>query len=426
MSIQKDLQELLKANVITQEIANSIENYYLSKAGKSSNKLIIIFGVLGALLVGLGLLLIIAHNWDELSRSTKTFLAFLPLIITQLLGVFVILRKLDSIAWKESVATLIFFSIGSSISLISQIYNIYGDLSTYILTWMLLAFPLIYVMKSSFVSLLYIIGITFYAAESGYWAPATAESYLYWLLIALAIPHYYSHFRNNPKSNFLIFHNWLIPLSVIISLGTVAESTEELMFIAYFSLFGLFLAIGEIKYFSNQKNINNGFQVLGSLGTIILLLMLSFEWFWDDLYDKSLGVNEIISSPEFYASLIISILALTLLIINTKQKSIKKISPIAPIFLLFIIFFIVGIFSPISILLVNLTVFAIGILIIFDGAKQEHFGRLNYGLLIITALIICRYFDTDLSFVFRGLLFVSVGAGFFAANYWMLRKRKKS
>jgi hypothetical protein len=69
-------------------------------------------------------------------------------------------------------------------------------------------------------------------------------------------------------------------------------------------------------------------------------------------------------------------------------------------------------------------VFAIGILTIKDGAKKVHLGILNFGLLIIAALVICRFFDADLSFVFKGILFVSVGVGFFAANSWMLKKRK--
>jgi hypothetical protein len=46
-------------------------------------------------------------------------------------------------------------------------------------------------------------------------------------------------------------------------------------------------------------------------------------------------------------------------------------------------------------------------------------------LLIITALIACRFFDTDFSFVVRGLVFIGVGVGFFATNYYMIKKRKK-
>ena len=59
-----------------------------------------------------------------------------------------------------------------------------------------------------------------------------------------------------------------------------------------------------------------------------------------------------------------------------------------------------------------------------NSAKADHLGELNYGLMIIAALVICRFFDTDLSFVTRGVLFILVGAGFFFANYRMLKKRE--
>ncbi|MFT5306512.1 MAG: hypothetical protein ACI89M_002038, partial [Chitinophagales bacterium] len=40
------------------------------------------------------------------------------------------------------------------------------------------------------------------------------------------------------------------------------------------------------------------------------------------------------------------------------------------------------------------------------------------------ALVACRFFDSNLSFVFRGLLFILVGLGFFFVNYWMINRRK--
>jgi hypothetical protein len=93
-------------------------------------------------------------------------------------------------------------------------------------------------------------------------------------------------------------------------------------------------------------------------------------------------------------------------------------------FILFFLTFLTGLVSSFAVVLINIIVFAIGILTIREGVKQGHLGILNYGLFIITALIICRFFDTDLSFVFRGILFMSVGIGFFALNYYMLKTRK--
>lgn len=420
----KDIAELVKADVISQETADKIRDYYRKQGGQSTNRLFIVFGILGAILVGLGIILIIAHNWDELSRTIKILLAFLPLLVGQVLCGFVLLKKQDSVAWKESGTSFLFFSVGASISLVSQIYHIPGNLSSFLLTWMLLCLPLIYVMRSSIASLLYLIGITYYACEASYWTYPFSESYFYWILLLSIIPHYYLLYKKKPESNFMIFHNWLIPFSVIITLGTLAKRTDELLFIAYFNLFGLFYLIGDLDFFTKQRPRNNGYKVLGFLGTIILLLTLSFDWFWEGLREEDFLFSKVISSPEFFASAILSLFAGGLLVLQVKNKSLNDIKPISPIFILFIITFIIGLSSPLSVVLTNILVFAIGILTIRDGAKFDNLGVLNYGLLIITALVVCRFFDTDLSFVIRGGLFVSVGIGFFATNYWMLKKRK--
>jgi hypothetical protein len=222
----------------------------------------------------------------------------------------------------------------------------------------------------------------------------------------------------------MIFHNWLIPLAVVIVLGTIANRTEELMFIAYFSLFGLLYIIGNGDFFVRQKPENNGYKILGSIGTIVLLITTSFDSFWENLKNSDLQLNEVIIAPEFWTSTILSLFALLFLYLYKRKRTWKNIEPLAPMFILFILTFLLGLYSPIAVVIINLYVFGFGILTIRQGAKQDHFGLLNFGLLIITALVICRFFDTDLSFVFKGIMFLTVGSGFFAANYWMLKKRK--
>ena len=424
MNLLKDLTELLKAGVISKDTADGIEDYYINKKSQANNRLFVIFGVLGAILIGLGIILIIAHNWDELSKTTKTVLAFLPLIIGQIICGYVLLKKKDSLTWRESGTAFLFFTVGACISLISQIYNIPGDLGDFLFTWMLLCLPLVYVMRSSIASLLYIIGITWYGSVTGY-GSTLAESYWYWGLLAIIMPYYYYLYKTEPKSNAMIFHNWLIPLSIAIVLGTLTKDSEELITLAYCSLFGLYILLGNTNFFKGQKAGRNGYDIIGSLGTIGLLLILSFDWFWIDLKEIDYNFREIISSPELIISLIISIVAAVLLLSQLKNKPLKDINPLATVFILFIVTFIIGLFSSVSIVLINLIVLAIGILTIISGAKKDHLGLLNFGLLIITALVICRFFDTNLSFILRGILFICVGAGFFAANYWMLQKRKK-
>src|SRR5690606_28368229 len=130
-----------------------------------------------------------------------------------------------------------------------------------------------------------------------------------------------------------VFHNWLIPLSVIITLGTVAVNNGQLMFVAYISLFGLFYLIGYLPFFRNKRRISNGYSILGSLGTIGLLLFLSFEWFWTELDTKEITIV----SPEFFVSVLLSLAAILLLFWKIKNIPENKVVPMEIAFIAFIL-----------------------------------------------------------------------------------------
>ncbi len=103
----------------------------------------VVVNVLGALLVSLGIILLVAHNWDDLSRFSKTIFAFIPLLVGQGMCAYTLIKKKNSAAWRECSAVVLFFAIATSISLVSQTYHISGTMSGFLLTWMLLAAPVI-------------------------------------------------------------------------------------------------------------------------------------------------------------------------------------------------------------------------------------------------------------------------------------------
>ena len=425
-NILKDLPELLNSGIITQETADNIKSFYDKKKEASSNKLIVIFGILGALLIGLGIILIIAHNWDNLNRPLKTVFAFIPLITGQLLCAFALMKKNESVAWRESASTFLFFAIGAAISLISQIYNIPGRTSVFLLTWMLLSFPLIYLMRSSFVSLLYIIGISYYAGEVGFSFSTSFDYNYYWLLLLIVLPHYWMLYKSGKHTNFFTFHSWFIAISLLIGLGTYSKAYEQFMMISYFSLLGLFYLLGNTDFFNKQKIINNSYLLLGGFGTLVMLLVLSFDFFWESLIKTDFFFNEVLVSPDFITALITSITALILFIYNKKKYSFSTFDFNEIIFILFIIIFFLGFeFTIFPIIMINLILFTSGLYYIWRGVKSNHLLLMNYGLIIIAALITCRFFDTNLSFVLRGILFVGLGLAFFFTNYLMLKRKNE-
>ena len=423
MSLDKDLSKLLDAGVISEETAEKIQTFYLEKKGDSSGRMFLVFGILGALLAGLGIILIIAHNWDDLSRSAKTGLSFLPLVLGQITCLFALLKRNSSSTWREGSSTFLFFAVGASISLISQIYHIQGDFDSFMFIWMLLCLPAIYLMRSSMTSLLYLIGITTFAVSAGY-ESNTMDPYFYCLLFLATLPHYYLLYKKNPTGNFLILHHWLLPLSVIICLGTIHYDLGEYLIIAYTSLFGFYFLIGQLDFFKNQILRNNSYLVFGAIGTIFMMLLMSFGDMWNGIYENIDLITSVTKAPEFYGALLLTGASAFLLMRFFKQNKIESILPLGIVFIVFVVLFMVGIWLPIGALVINLVILTIGIWIVKTGANQSHLGQLNFGLLTVAILIACRFFDTDLSYVMRGVLFLIVGVGFFGANYWMLKKRK--
>ena len=423
----KELPELVNAKIISEETAEKIKIYFASKSEKSSTNLVVVFGILGAILAGLGIILIIAHNWDDYSKSTKTVWSFIPLVIGQLACGYTLFRKRNNTAWIEGSSSFLFLAIGAGISLISQIYHLPGNISSLLFTWLFLGLPLVYIMRSSMASLLFIIGATYYGCDVGYDVFDEPEIYTHWLMLLLVIPHYVMIYRKNSQSNFTLFHNWFIPVSVVIVLGTVAKNNANLMYISYLGLFILCYLLGKQVFYQQKKNISKGYFVIGFLGAVTILMISSFRWFWEDISAIEWEWNNIAGTPEMLSIVILTLASSIILVLRNRKFEFKNIDPVEWTFIIYIIVFIIGtsgILLPTVI--INVLVFIIGVYIIRKGALTNSLPVLNYGLLVITALIICRFFDSDMSYVLRGILFLIVGAGFFVSNIWMVNKRKKT
>jgi Predicted membrane protein (DUF2157) len=424
----KDLQELVDANVLPREMADQIIQYYQSKKQPPDRKFTIVLGILGALLIGSGIVLLVAHNWDQMSRVMQTVFAFLPLAIGQTLCVYTLVRNKTNIAWRESSSVILFFGVACSLALVSQIYHIAGGLDEFILTWLLLTAPLVYLMRSSVVSLLVIAAATWYAMLVGYSGHQSRIPFFYLLFLLFIIPHYYQYFTSNRKSNFFHLHNWTFVISTSLALGTFAvdgDNMLQLVFVGYCSLYGVYYLLGESSYFDESRLFANPFLIAGTIGTIIIFLVWSYDWLWNDIREsRNFPLTDLFQSGFFYLTIVLISLHAYLLIRWYKREQ-ANFDPVCLSVYTFAVSVIAFANAPaIGVLVVNAWLLVIAIFYIRKGADRDHLGILNFGLLIIASLALLRFFDDSIAFVWRGLFFVSTGVGFFLANYLLLKKRK--
>ena len=67
---------------------------------------------------------------------------------------------------------------------------------------------------------------------------------------------------------------------------------------------------------------------------------------------------------------------------------------------------------------------ALGVELIARGMKAQSVARTNFGLGVIAALAVARFFDSDLSFVTRAIGFIVIGLGFLLTNFLLFKKRR--
>jgi hypothetical protein len=70
----------------------------------------------------------------------------------------------------------------------------------------------------------------------------------------------------------------------------------------------------------------------------------------------------------------------------------------------------------------NLWLLVLGVLTLMEGIRTQALGKANLGLLAVSALVVARFFDTELSFLARGLVFVGFGVACLSLNVWMMRR----
>ncbi len=408
MSILKDLKELETEGIISPEVARDIDSYYRNKSSQKRSTVVLVFGILGAILVGLGIILILAHNWDEFSNSVKLGLAFLPLITGQaVLGYSLWIRK--SRTWQEGASGFLLLAVGACTALISQIYHIGGDLEQFMLVWILLTLPILYIASSGAAFLLLMCGITFYGCLAGYDRESTW--YYYWLLLGSLMPFYFQRTKNQANSNSTHLFHWAIALSVIVVLGAVPANESQLLLICYTGLFACYYLIGS-GYLSSRYN---AFQVSGIAGLVILVLILSYGDPWINLKPQVITGADL---PTLIACALLTLTGIILLVLR-----LSKTDPFSFVFLVILLLFFLAGWVSFAPLLINLMVLGLGIWTLRKGIRENHLVLVNGGLLLIAVLIMCRFFDRDFSFVVRGISFVLIGAGFFVANYVMIKKK---
>lgn len=416
-----------REGLLGRDLANQLKSRYPAGSGGARRSVGIGLAALGALLIGGGVILLLAHNWADLSRSMRTVVALAPLVAAQLLALFGVIRGRDSVGWREGLATFWMLSVAAAIAMVGQIYHISGSYDSFMLTWILLSLPVVYLLRSRIAATLYLLAVVgWLAPQSGNMPRVLA----FWPLTLACIPLIVRGKRSGEFRFGAGLLNWVFVAALTFGLGfTLEYALPGMWILLYAALFSIFLLVDLYFHSGSQSLWRRPMRVFGRVGSLALALLLTYHWPW-----KEIGWHYWRSELPLWGQLLDCGFALVLMsgavvlaVLARKRIRFTDFFPVG--------FFLVALLGyvltaqmgrpEISLLLFNLYVFCFAIALLVSGTREQSLGVVNAGMLVMALLIVLRFFDADMSLLTRGLGFIGLGVAFLTVNVVLSRKFRR-
>lgn len=420
--LAQEMETWEKAGLADSHTIEKITSYYAAKEENEPNKLGAILGILGTILIGLGIILILAKNWDYFPRGAKVVISLVPFLIGSFTGVFVIKKGLSG--WvKEAAAIFTTIGIVTAVVMSGQIYHVMLDEWVLLFIITLLSLPLIYLYDSTLTLAAYL--------ALGSICMFTTDLADLWIKVALGIiiigasmPYVIRRFRTDKLSfetGWCNAFEALAGFAFITSLVYNGVLLREL-YIAYFILL---VGIDTLLYEDTLSFTMRPFAVVGNIGLYITLFVFTFSEFW-----RYIDTSKVNWQYMVIIALILGVvISIIVWLIKAKRDFTKRIFIYLAAACMIITFRLSGMLESeyfvILPVLLNAFFILLAIMTLREGIIYSSISRMNIGLILLASITLARFFDSEFSFLVKGIVFIICGVIFLLANLYLAKKRKK-
>jgi uncharacterized membrane protein len=418
----RELPKLEAEGVIDAAAAERLRSHYSAQASGLGRRLVVaIFAVFGALLIGGGVILLLAHNWEAFGRGTRAAIALAPLLATQLLVGWIVLKRFQSTAWREGSATLLALTVAAAIALVDQTYHTGGDLEAFLWRWSLLLAPLPWLLNSTAVAMLFLAALTWWTGAA---KVEGSQILMMWPLAAAVVPHLVQVMRSDRRGLRAANLQWAVALFLCVAAGLGLEHrVPGLWIVVYVGLFALMIALGAASRRDEDGLWRRPLEAVGVAGSIVLWLILSFDEPWGHIGWNHIHTTEKFNEVASWMDVLLAIglpmaaIAAMALLLDRKRDRLS--------FLWGLSVPVIGVAWPlvaatdsrwIGMAAFNLLLFIVGLTTLAEGVRRQNLGTVNLGMAVVAMLVVVRFFDSEVGFILKGIAFILVGIGFLVAN----------
>jgi uncharacterized membrane protein len=413
--------------IVTADGAKQLRERYAAEPQGGLAQMVV--GAVGALLIGTGLIAVLASNWDDFPRWVRLMLALGPLAVTQAVSWWVLQKDEAAKPWQREAAALVqALAAGAAMALVSQIYNLPGEWTDLVFWWCVVALPLAWVLRSQAVAIAYLVGIAVWTvaqAGRGNWSSTAdvADVRLWYpLLLAGILPLWPGpDLADRPASGSRL----VLAAAALVGLFAVAayaaaQPTGPSVALPWLALLS---AAAVLLFPLDREGITEPLArkpqvLLGGIALVIMALIATYE---DPARDFARSVRPALGSGWCWLLLAV-VGGFAALAFRQGRFAVLAVAGLALVPL---------VAAPLATpqaggwpvaIAYSLVLLATAIALIaleFLGRQ----GAARIGAALIALLVILRMADADVSLLIKGLAFILIGSGFVAFNVFLTRRR---
>ncbi len=426
------LNKLAAKGLISTKANDKIQDFLDYNTNFFGKLFMVLVAICGSLFAAAAIFELISHNWDDLPKHVRGAMSVIPLLIALYFYYIALFKYKNSVVWIEASSMFLFLMIGASISLVSNTYQLDGDFNKFMWVWLLSSVPLFYIARASGIAILYL-GMAFwfiYPEIRFFWGFGVErnENYLlFWMFFFLLVPHFLMilNYKSRKQGMRAIYLGWIIAFCLYLALPAA--------FAGGWLFWGLaillaFMLVGNRFYAKNLTVFGKPFQFMALWAIFHSLLSVSNKDGLKYLFELEnlsyLDELEPTAMKHYILGLIVVIGLTVLAFIYIRKKSvIHKSITYLPVLILFVMIlhyinqWYAFDMTWLGRVAINFYVLGFGLAAMILGNREKNIAALFYGLFLICALLWARYFDMDISFWLKGIIFLFVSGLFFFINY---------
>jgi uncharacterized membrane protein len=417
--LQQEVAHWRTEGLVDEALALRILARYPATAERNWGRMI--FSAIGAVMVGLGVILFFAYNWHAIPKAAKLALVFGALAAAHGAAM-VVARRSDAhhgvVEGLHVLGTMLF---GAGIWLVAQIYHIDEHYPNAFLVWSLGALALAWVMPSVVQALLALFLVSFWAGVEvfEFHSPMHAAP----LLVVMGVLPL-AWWRRSPT---LLFCG--VAVLYLITAFTAG-------WIDHRALLPLLFALGAAALVASMAAPGTAFPAaegpLRNLGLLVVLgcaYLLSFKesagWLVR-LHAVKPGIEIYLGAAGATLIAAIGLLIRTGLsnINNYRRWQLGLLGAGMAVFLISL--FAKGVIDRWLVMVpFNLITLGFAILLILEGSEQLRPKMVGLGCLVFALVVVSRYTDLFSSLLMRAAVFVALGAGLFLVGNFYAKNKKR-